>query len=74
MTVTVDDDRLADIDSVADDLRAAGLTVDQVLGAVGIITGSAPADKRRSVERVAGVSAVEDENTFQLPPPDAEIQ
>ena len=59
---------------VAEQLRAAGMTVEQVLGAVGIITGSIDAERRASLAAVPGVVAVELERHIQLPPPDAEIQ
>ncbi len=74
ITVTIDDDHLARADQVADQLRAAGMTVEQVLGTVGIITGSVDPSQRASLEAVPGVAAVEDEMTFQIPPPDADIQ
>lgn len=74
ITVTIDDDHLARADQVADQLRAAGMAVEQVLGTVGIITGSVDPAQRASLEAVPGVAAVEDETTFQIPPPDADIQ
>ncbi len=74
ITVTVSDDHVDDVDGVADRLRAAGMNVDQVLGAVGIITGSAPSKRRSALRRLTGVSAVEGEQTFQIAPPDAEVQ
>jgi hypothetical protein len=74
ITVTIDDDHLGRADEVADELRAAGMTVEQVLSTVGIITGSVGPAERASLEAVPGVAAVEDETTFQIPPPDAEIQ
>ncbi len=74
VTVTIDDDHLSHADEVADQLRAAGMTVEQVLGTVGIITGSVDAGQRPSLEAVPGVAAVEEETTFQIAPPDAEIQ
>ena len=74
VTVTVHDDQLPCIDELADRLRDAGMRVDQVLHPVGVITGSVPSAQRVMIETVPGVAAVEDETTFQLPPPDAEIQ
>ncbi len=74
ITVTVGDDHVADLDRVAEQLRAAGMNVDQVLHAVGIITGSVPSERRAALERLPGVAAVEGEHTFQIPPPDAEVQ
>jgi hypothetical protein len=74
VTVTVHDDQLPNIDEVADRLRDAGMQVDQILHPVGMITGSVPTARRAVIETVPGVAAVEDETSFQLPPPDAEIQ
>lgn len=74
ITVTIDDDHLGRADEVADQLRAAGMTVEQVLGTVGIITGSVAPAARASVAAVPGVAAVEEETTFRIAPPDAEIQ
>jgi len=70
ITVTVSDDA----DAVAERLRAAGVNVDQVLGAAGIITGSVAAERRASLADLPGVASVEAEHTFQIAPPDAEIQ
>lgn len=74
VTVTVQDDHLAHIDELADRLRTVGMRVDQVLRPVGVITGSVPSTQRPMIETVPGVAAVDDETTFQLPPPDAETQ
>lgn len=74
VTVTVRDDRLADIEELADRLRASGMQVDQVLGNIGVITGSLPQEKRAAVQHMPGIAAVEAETSFQVPPPDADIQ
>jgi hypothetical protein len=70
ITVTVSDDA----DAVAEQLRAAGMNVDQILRAAGIITGSVAAGQRASLTDVPGVASVEVEQTFQIAPPDAEVQ
>lgn len=59
---------------VADGLRAAGMTVERVLGTVGIVTGSVEAERRASLAAVPGVVAVELDRPVRLAPPDAEIQ
>jgi hypothetical protein len=74
VTVTVQHDHVGHIDELADQLRVAGMQVDQVLRSVGVITGSVKKSQRPSVELVPGVAAVEDETSFQLAPPDADIQ
>lgn len=70
ITVTVS----GDPNAVAERLRAAGMNVEQVLSEIGIITGSAAADQHASLANLPGVVSVEAEQSFQLPPPDAEIQ
>lgn len=72
--VTAADDHLAQIDQLADKLRAAGMEVDEVHRPIGIITGSVSKSARDSLHRLPGVAAVEDETTFQIPPPDADVQ
>lgn len=59
---------------VAERLRAAGMTVEQVLGAVGIVTGSVDSERRDSLAAVSGVVAVELDRRIQLAPPGAKIQ
>ena len=72
--VTVTDAALGSIQSVADELAAVGMTVDQVLPATGVITGSCPAGKKTGLRAVTGVHSIEDEAHVQLPPPDSQIQ
>lgn len=74
VTVTVADDHVGDIEEVAQRLRSAGMTVDRVLGPVGIITGSLHPSGRSSIEAMAEVAAVEEEMEFQLPPPGSDLQ
>ena len=63
-----------EVEPVTERLRAAGMTVERVLGAVGIITGSVDAERRVALAAVPGVVAVERDRPVQLAPPDAEIQ
>ncbi len=73
-SVTVDDGHLSDLDTVARALRDSGMEVDRVLGSLGMITGSAPADARPSLLAVEGVTSVDEQLRFSLPPPDAPVQ
>lgn len=74
VVVTVADDALDHVQELADQLRGAGMRVEQVLAAIGTITGSLPQERRAVVLSMPGVAAVEDEATFQLPPPESGIQ
>ncbi|MCU1663319.1 MAG: hypothetical protein QOI36_5241 [Pseudonocardiales bacterium] len=68
VTVTVDDNHLAVIDELAERLRTAGMDVEQVLGPIGVITGSAPPGWEALVD-LDGVAGVEPQRTMRLPPP-----
>jgi hypothetical protein len=74
ITVTVTDDHLQQIDQLAERLRAAGMQVEQVLRPIGLIIGSVDSERRLALTDTPGVARVEDETSYQLPPPDAEIQ
>ena len=74
VTVTVDEAHAGAIDEVAARLRDAGMTIDRVLEAIGVITGSVAASRLHLVEAVEGVASVEEQTSFELPPPDAEAQ
>ena len=72
LSVTVDDGHA--IEEVAAVLRARGMQVAQVLGGIGVITGSAPEDIRHTLAAVEGVASVDEQLTHRLPPPDADVQ
>jgi hypothetical protein len=74
VTVTVDEAHAGAIDEVAARLRDAGMDIDRVLGAIGVITGSVAASQIPLVEAAEGVASVEEQTSFKLPPPDAEVQ
>ena len=74
VSVTVGDGHRESLDGVVQSLRASGLQVDQVLGSLGIVTGSAPAEALDVLRGVEGVASVDEQLTHQIAPPDAEVQ
>jgi copper chaperone CopZ len=71
VTVTTDG---RDIDATVESLREAGMTVTDVHREIGVISGSvAPAD-RDSLDGVPGVAAVESDRSFEIAPPDSDVQ
>jgi hypothetical protein len=71
VTVTTDG---RDIDATVESLRAVGMTVTDVHREIGIVSGTvAPAD-RDSLDGVQGVSAVEADRSFEIAPPDSDVQ
>ena len=74
VVVSVDDDHLDDIEKVVTDLRRAGLRVDNVLDAVGMVTGTVTGGAVEALESVPGVAEVELQRAQRVAPPEAEIQ
>jgi hypothetical protein len=71
VVLSVDPDRFGGVVSAA---RAAGLTVTEELPAVSVVTGEIGRDLLGSLTDLDGVEAVEEERTFQLPPPESPLQ
>ena len=72
MIVTLSPDR--DIRAAVRDLKAAGMTVDQVLEATKIVTGTADAKSTAKLRKVKGVADVSADHPVDIGPPDAEVQ
>ncbi|RKT53533.1 hypothetical protein [Saccharothrix australiensis] len=68
VVVSVADENLSDLPAVVTALRAAGLVVDDVLEALGVVTGSAAPEAVGSLRSVPGVSDVETQRVVGLPP------
>jgi hypothetical protein len=71
LVITVSGDR--PIQDVANDLRVAGLDVDQVLEFTGTVTGSAPPQTAERLRGVPGVADVSPDNPVDIGPPGAPI-
>jgi hypothetical protein len=74
VTIAVDDRHVGDLDAVASRLREAGLSVENVLAEIGVITGRTDEEHAASLADVEGVAHVERSREYQLAPPDSEIQ
>ena len=74
VSVSVDDEHLETMATVADALRGQGMQVEQVMDQLGIISGVVPDSARESVSGVEGVVSVDDSLEVQLPPPDSPVQ
>ncbi|OLF12260.1 hypothetical protein BLA60_09750 [Actinophytocola xinjiangensis] len=72
--VSVAADRIADLPTVVDALRRAGLTVAEVLDGAGVVTGEASGEVIAALAKVPGVADVETERDVRLPPPDSPVQ
>lgn len=63
VSVSVDPNHTGELSAVAAALKSKGFVLKESLDAIGVLTGSAPADALDDLSRVAGVSAVEPERS-----------
>ena len=61
------------LSDVTEKLTEAGFAVDQVLDAIGSITGSAGEDVAERLRSIPGVSDVSPESPIDIGPPDAPV-
>jgi hypothetical protein len=74
ISVLVKDTHLATIELVAQKLRDGGMNVTQVLNSIGVVSGSIDPSLMGTLSQIEGVKEVEQERTYQLAPPDSDIQ
>lgn len=71
VTIAIADNHLDHILEVAHHLQEAGLKVEHIMDAVGVITGSCENCELEKMMKVDGVASVETEGQYWLAPPDA---
>lgn len=74
VTVTLTDAQAERAEEAAGRLRSAGMEVEQVLGSLGMVTGSVADERRAGLEALDGVASVSVERVVQLPDPGSDIQ
>ena len=73
VVISVDDDHIDQIYQVVESLQSLGMDIEQALS-IGVISGSISRDQLSRLNQVQGVKDVETERSYQLPPPNSEIQ
>lgn len=74
VSISIKDDHLPRFDDTVEHLKRAGLQVDQALKGVGVITGSIEQTKIASLQQLPSVANVEETRSFQIAPPDSDVQ
>lgn len=74
ISVSVNNDRLAQIEQISQQLQSSGMDVQQTLSSIGVITGSIDSDLLNSLSQIDGVQSVEQQQGYQLAPPSSDIQ
>lgn len=72
--VAIANDYLDRIDEVVRRCKQAGLKVEQQLEFIGVITGSIGVERLAALQKVEGVSSVEQTRAYDIPPPESDIQ
>ncbi|MFL6214869.1 MAG: ketohydroxyglutarate aldolase [Blastocatellia bacterium] len=55
-------------------LKQAGMTVENELKSTGIVTGSVDETKIKHLRAINGVATLEPEQSYQIAPPDSDVQ
>lgn len=74
VNVSVADDHMKNFSEVVARCRKAGMKIEHEMKAIGVISGSIDAESLDKLSRVNGVSHVEQEASFQIAPPDSDVQ
>ena len=74
VTIAIADDYLSQVTEILSRLRAAGLEVQQVMGEIGVVTGTCDTAQMAGLSQVEGVESVEGDRPIRLAPPDSPIQ
>ena len=73
ISVSVDDSHLSQIEQVSQQLQSSGMSVEQTLSTIGVISGSISADKLDDLDQIEGIK-VEPQESYQLAPPNSDLQ
>lgn len=74
LTISVADEHLKDFTQIVARCRKAGMKIEHGLKTIGVISGSIAADKLDDLQRVKGLAHIERAGSFQLAPPDEDVQ
>ncbi|MEO0845749.1 MAG: ketohydroxyglutarate aldolase [Cyanobacteria bacterium J06648_1] len=74
ISISVDDAHLSAIEQVSQQLKSTGMNVEQILSAIGVISGSIQSEKVNSLYKINGIQNIMPERTIQLSPPNLGIQ
>jgi hypothetical protein len=74
ISVSVNDENLSEIERISQNLQSFGVNIEQALPSIGIINGSIEHNLVDNLYQIKGVKQVEPQETYQLAPPNSDIQ
>ena len=72
--VSIDDAHLPQIQQISEQLQSSGMSVEETLSSIGVITGSIESEQVNNLYQIEGVQNVESQQTYQIAPPDSDVQ
>ncbi len=72
--VSIDDAHLPQIQQISEQLQASGMNVEQTLSSIGVIIGSIESEQVQNLDPIEGVQNVELQQSYQIAPPDSDVQ
>jgi hypothetical protein len=74
ISVSIHDENLSEIERISQNLQSHGVTIEQTLLSIGMITGSIEPHLVDNLYQIQGVKQVERQESYQLDPPDSDVQ
>jgi len=74
VTESIQDEHLSKFPEVVDGMKKNGFEVDQELKSLGVVTGKIDSEKVHALRGLKGVGKVEESRSYQIAPPESEIQ
>jgi hypothetical protein len=74
VSISIDDAHINRISEIAKSLESMGMDVEQTLPSIGVISGLLSSEQVSRLDKIEGVQHVETEHSYQLAPPDSDIQ
>lgn len=66
VSICIDDTHLSQVQQIAEQLKSSGMTVEQVLETIGIVTGSIESDRVNNLHKIEGVQNVELQEIYRI--------
>src|SRR5438874_2698919 len=74
VTVSIKDGHLSQFPEVVEGMKKTGFEVDKQLESLGVVTGKIDSDRVHQLRALEGIGNVEESRSFQIAPPESEIQ
>jgi len=74
LTVSIKDEHIPRFTELVDRIKKTGFEVDQELQSLGVVTGRIESEKIDDLKKLNEVAQVEESRSYQIPPPESDVQ